>query len=85
MENRNLWKDFFEWEERKLKRTNNLHRLDEASYKTLNKYVCMFRNVNKWFNNKPWQNLTKEDIQILLKVEGQAEISLNKNTFVKRK
>lgn len=61
--NRALWSDFFTWEERKLKRINNLCRLDDATYKTLRKYVGQFRNVNQWFNNKPWQDLSREDIQ----------------------
>ena len=43
--NRNLWEKFFEWEERKLKRTNNLSRLDDATYKTLSRYVGMFKNA----------------------------------------
>ncbi len=29
----------------------------------MRKYVGQFRNVNQWFNNKPWQDLTREDIQ----------------------
>ena len=63
LENRRLWKDFFELQERKLKRINNLARLDEAAYKTLNQYIGRFKNVNTWFQNKSWTALTKEDIQ----------------------
>ena len=37
--NRNLFSEFFEWEERKLKRINELSELDESSYKTLYGYI----------------------------------------------
>ena len=80
-ENRELWKEFFEWQERKLKRTNNLATLDNATYKTLNYYIGRFKNVNKWFNNKPWKLLTKEDIQ---KVYDDLEDGVIKNHFGKR-
>ncbi len=80
-ENRQLWKDFFELQERKLKRINNLARLDEAAYKTLNHYIGRFKNVNKWFQNKPWVSLTKEDIQ---KVYDDLEDGVIKNRFGKR-
>ncbi len=79
--NRKLWADFFEWEERKLKRTNNLARLDAGTYKTLNHYIGRFKNVNKWFNNKPWEELTKEDIQ---KIYDDLEDGVIKNRFGKR-
>jgi hypothetical protein len=80
-ENRKLWKEFFEWQERKLKRTNNLAQLDNATYKTLNYSIGRFKNVNKWFNNKPWTSLTKEDIQ---KVYDDLEDGVIKNRFGKR-
>lgn len=62
-ENRNLFKEFFEFEEYKLKRSNHLRELDEASFKTLYGYITRFRTVNRWFSNKPWNNLTREDIK----------------------
>ncbi|MBN2514326.1 MAG: site-specific integrase [Sedimentisphaerales bacterium] len=80
-ENRQLWKDFFELQERKLKRINNLARLDEAAYKTLSHYVGRFKNVNTWFHNKPWVSLTKEEIQ---KVYDDLEDGVIKNRFGKR-
>ena len=80
-ENRDLWREFFEWQERKLKRTNNLARLDDATYKTLSYYIGRFKNTNKWFNNKPWISLTKEDIQ---KVYDDLEDGVIKNRFGKR-
>ncbi|MBA7679522.1 hypothetical protein ES703_87819 [subsurface metagenome] len=61
--NRNLFKNFFEWEEEKLKRTNGLTKLDTANYKTLKDYPRKLRNVNKWFKNKPWNTLTIEEIK----------------------
>jgi len=62
-ENRKLFKEFFEFEEHKIKRVNGLTKLDEGCYKTLLSYVSRLRNVNKWFSNKPWKDLTKQDIQ----------------------
>jgi hypothetical protein len=61
--NRKLFKEFFEYEEYKLKRMNGLDKLDEATYNTLGGYVQKLGNVNKWFKNKPWKELTKEDIK----------------------
>lgn len=62
-ENRDLWRRFFEYEEHKLKRMNGLPSLDEGCYKTLANYLYKFRNVNSWFGNKSWVDLTKADIQ----------------------
>ena len=62
-ENRNLFKEFFEFEEHKIKRINELPKLDEGCYKTLLSYTTRLRNVNNWFKNKPWNDLTKEDIR----------------------
>lgn len=62
-ENKKLFKEFFDWEEHKIKRINELPKLDEGCYKTLLGYIARLRNVNKWFNNKPWKDLTKEDIK----------------------
>tara|TARA_Y100000034_G_C6892989_1_gene411217 strand:+ start:111 stop:1397 length:1287 start_codon:yes stop_codon:yes gene_type:complete len=62
-ENRDLFKEFFEFEEHKIKRINHLRELDDGGYKTLLSYLSRLRNVNKWFDNKPWKNITKEDIQ----------------------
>ena len=61
--NRELFRKFFEWEEEKLKRINGITKLDEPSYKTLYGYINRFRNVNKWFKNKPWNKLTIEEIK----------------------
>src|SRR5262245_37891201 len=60
--NRELFRRFFEFEEYKLKRINRLSALDDGCYKTLYNYVLKFRVVNRWFSNKPWVELTKEDI-----------------------
>jgi len=62
-ENRDLFKEFLKLEEYKLKRSNGLTNLDEATYKTLYNYLLKLRNVNNWFKNKPWKNLIKEDIK----------------------
>lgn len=61
--NRDFFNEFFSNHERKLKRQNGLAELDAACYKTLVGYIGKFKNVNKWFANKPWKDLTREDIQ----------------------
>jgi len=61
--NRDIFSKFFSWEEEKLKRQNGLACLDESSYNTLCGYINMLRNVNNWFNNKPWNQLTQSDIK----------------------
>ena len=62
-ENRELFKEFFIFEERKLKRINDLRELDEGTYRTLYGFISKFRNVNKWFGNKPLKDITREDIK----------------------
>ena len=61
--NRDLFKKFFEWEEEKLKRINGISQLDESTFKTLEAYIHKLRNVNSWFQNKPWNKLTDKDIK----------------------
>ena len=61
--NRALFARFFEYLEYKLKRMNGLAELDESACKTLYYYVYRLRTVNRWFNNKAWEDLTKEDIK----------------------
>ena len=63
LENRDLFRQFFDFEEYKLKRQNSLRELDDGCYKTLYGYILRFRNVNRWFGNKPWADLNKEDIK----------------------
>ena len=62
-ENRKLFERYFEFQEYKLKRMNRLAELDDGSYKTLLFYASRFRTVNRWFGNKPWEHLTKDDIK----------------------
>lgn len=62
-QNRDLFREFFEFEEYKLKRTNQLPHLDDGCHRTLAGYLQRLRNANMWFANKPWKNLTKEDIK----------------------
>ena len=61
--NRKLFRKFFDWEERKLRRINNIREVDEKAYKTLYHYTSYFPNVNKWFKNKPWNKITKKEIE----------------------
>lgn len=62
-ENRALFKEYFDWQERKLKSINDLRELDEACYKTLCHYVSMFKNVVKWFKYRPLKEITKAEIK----------------------
>lgn len=62
-ENRDLFTEFFRFEEYKLKRIRHNAVLDKNSYKTLLAYVSRLRSVNRWFENKSWRSLTREDIQ----------------------
>src|SRR2546426_1750810 len=62
-ENRELFTEFFTFEEYKLKRINGRPSLDDNSYKTLLSYVSRLRVVNRWFRNKDWKKLDKADIQ----------------------
>jgi hypothetical protein len=66
-ENRDLFKKFFDIEEEKLKRINDNAHIDEASYKTLCGYINKFYNVNSWFKNKTWSELTLKEIEQVYK------------------
>ena len=48
---------------RKTQRINDLPQLDEASYNTLYGYLVRINNVNKWFNNKPWHEISEDEIK----------------------
>ena len=61
-ENRAIFEEYFTFQRRKLKRINNLRMLDDATYRTLYCSITRLRIVNKWFDNKPWKDLTREDI-----------------------
>ena len=61
--NRAIFARFFEYQEYKLKRINRLAELDESACKTMCYYVHRIRTVNRWFENKAWEDLTKEDIK----------------------
>ncbi len=61
--NRDIFEEFFIFQEEKLRRINELEKLDEACYKTLCGYINKLRNVNKWFHNTEWKKLTTDDIK----------------------
>lgn len=61
--NRDLFHRFFEHEEYKLKRINGLSKLDGSTYLTLYAYTVRFGNVNRWFNNQPLTEITRDDIK----------------------
>lgn len=62
-ENRDLFTEFFEFQENKLKRVNGLRELDDPTYKTLYGYCNRLNITNEWFKNKPWKKLTKANIK----------------------
>ncbi len=62
-ENRDIFRQFLDHREYKLKRINGLAKLDANSIKTVYSYVTRLRTVNRWFGNKPWAELTKDDIK----------------------
>ena len=61
--NRNLFRRFFDYEEHKLKRSNGISQLDAGCIRTLDTYIYRFQNVNRWFENKPFTDLTEDDIR----------------------
>lgn len=61
--NRRLFAKFLQWEERKLRRVNGLRCLDDPCFKTLYGYTVRLANVSRWFANRPWADLTVEDIR----------------------
>ncbi len=61
--NRDIFNKFFDFQEEKLRRINELEELDEPCYKTLCGYINKLKNVNKWFHNIDWKKLTTEDIK----------------------
>lgn len=61
--NRELFREYFDKQAYKLKRINGLHCLDESCYLTLYCYIVRFRNVLRWFNNKPLTKISRVDIQ----------------------
>ena len=64
--NREIIKKFLEFEEYKLKRKEGLTEVDERSYKTLSHYITRIKTLNRWFENKDWNKLTKKDIKKLI-------------------
>ena len=84
-QNKKLFREFLEWEEIKLKRTNRIPKLDESCYKTLNGYLTKLKNVNKWFKDigKPaLQNITQIDIQKVYDGLEEGKIKNNKGTEI---
>lgn len=84
-ENRELFKNFFEYEEYKLKRINGIPNIDDRSYKTLSCYIGKLRNVNTWFQNKPWKLLTKEEIRKVYDLLEEGKLKGIKGKTVKDK
>jgi hypothetical protein len=62
-ENRQLFADYLTFQEYKLKRINGLASPDNGALKTLLTCITRLRTVNRWFDNKPWKELTRVDIQ----------------------
>ncbi len=66
-ENRKLFKKFFTFQEDKLKEIRETDTLCYSNHLTLLSYIRFFKNVNKWFKNKPWKDLTKKEIRQVIK------------------
>lgn len=77
-DNRKLWGEFFKYEEKKLKQINDLKHLDESCYKTLGEYCIRLNTANKWFKNKSWYKLTKEDIKKVYEDLEEGDIKNNR-------
>ncbi|MBU1029937.1 MAG: tyrosine-type recombinase/integrase [Nanoarchaeota archaeon] len=84
-ENREFFKKFFEYEEYKLKRNNDLNELDKGCYKTLYTYITLLNTVNKWFQNKPLKNITKKDFEKVYNGLEDGTIKTEKGTPYKDK
>jgi len=54
--------EFFAFMEKKLKRKNDLRKLDTPCFKTLIKYTQMLKNVYSWFK-KPLSDITEKDFR----------------------
>lgn len=78
--NRALFAEFFAFEEYKLKRQNGLMALDDGCYKTLYGYIQRLQNVNRWFENKPWRDLTKDEIKRVYDALEDGTIRTRKGT-----
>lgn len=79
-ENKDLFGEFFRYQEYKLQRTNGISELDESTYKTLYGYIMRMKNVNKWFENKPLKDITEVDIKRVYDdlEDGKIKTSLGK-------
>lgn len=53
-ENRDLFAEFFKFQEYKLKRIRGRSSLDDNSLKTVIGQVSRLRTANRWFQNKSW-------------------------------
>jgi len=79
--NKEVVKKFLEFEEYKLKRKEGLVEVDERSYKTLTHYITRIKNINKWFKNKAWDDLSEEEIKQLI---DDLEDGVIRNKYGKR-
>lgn len=59
-ENRNLIKRTLARQEKRLRRLNGIEKLDERTFKTLYGYLIKYKNVNRFFSNKPIKNIDKK-------------------------
>jgi hypothetical protein len=82
-ENKKLFKSFFVEQEYKLKTLNSKPQLDAGMCITLVGYMTRLRNVNKWFNNKPLKDITKEDIKRVYDGLEFGKIKSNRGLIIK--
>lgn len=78
--NREVMEKFLEFEGYKLKRKQGLSEVDERSYKTLYFYIGRLRNLNSWFKNKDWTELTEVEIRKLVDDLEDGNIRTKKGT-----
>jgi len=78
--NREVIEKFLIFQEYKLKRQNGLAEVDERSYKTLYFYIGRLRNLNRWFNNKSWSELTEAELKKLIDDLEDGNIKTKKGT-----
>lgn len=62
-QNRDLFENFFKFQEVKLKRLNKLSSLDDGTFRTLISYCYRFRVVNGWFDNKVFSKITRNEFE----------------------
>ena len=80
LKNKEIMKEYLQHYGYKLKRRNGLADVDEKSYKTLYFAIMRLENINNWFKNKTWMDLTEEDIRKVIDDLEDGKIKTKKGT-----